>query len=81
MFCGFRWGLEITCLGTMLGFHAGGCRLRCGLLDLVLDAAPEMWGPGGIGVDRPSGSRAGYRSFQSEILNVVVMDCRGMPPE
>ena len=77
MFCGFRWGLEITCcLGSRLG-----CRLRCGHLDLVLEAAPEMWRLGSIGVDRSSGSRRGYRSFQSEILNVVVMDCRGMPPE
>ena len=76
MFCGFRWGLEITCLGSRLR-----CRLRCGHLDLVLEAAPEMWRLGSIGVDRSSGSPRGYRSFQSEVLIVVVMDCRGMPPE
>ena len=32
--------------------------------------------PGGVAaVARPSGSRHGYRSFQSEVLIVVVMDC------
>ena len=51
MFRGFRWGLEITCLGSRLR-----CRLRCGHLDLVLEAAPEMWRLGSMGVDRSSRS-------------------------
>ena len=69
-------GDYVPALGSRLG-----CRLRCGHLDLVLEAAPEMWRVGSMGVDRSSRSRRGYLSFQSEVLIVVVMDCSGIPSE